>query len=83
MYMDDIFSGADPLSSTLEPQNPLTEILKIGGMILHKWCNDAPELCQTNDKVYPFCDAHESKSLDVLWKSKTDCLNFKIKFIMK
>ncbi|KFM60187.1 hypothetical protein X975_23472, partial [Stegodyphus mimosarum] len=65
MYMDDILSGAESLSSALELQNQLIGILNSGGMLLHKWYSNATELCQTNDKIYSLGKSEESKALGV------------------
>lgn len=48
--MDYILSGYIFFNSALKLQNHLIEILSSRGMLLHKWCSNSPQLCQTNDK---------------------------------
>lgn len=70
MFMDDIISAAESLNSAFELQNGSIEILSSGIMLLHKCCNDASQLCQTNDKIYPLGNLKETKALGILRKSK-------------
>lgn len=69
MCMDYILSGYNFLNSALKLQNHVIEILNIGGMLLHKWRSNSPQLCQNKWKGIPLGDSEESKELCALWKS--------------
>ncbi|GFU16521.1 hypothetical protein NPIL_210291 [Nephila pilipes] len=43
-YMDDVLIGADSLSVAIELQSELIKALSGGGMTLHKWASNNPEL---------------------------------------
>lgn len=66
MNIADILCEADSLSSALERQNQLTDILNSWGMWLNKWYNNASKLSQINEQIYPLGDSKESKALGVL-----------------
>ncbi|GBN28946.1 hypothetical protein AVEN_262210-1 [Araneus ventricosus] len=76
-YMDDVLSGSDDLETTKNLQRELIDILSSGKMLLHKWCSNTAELA-VNGESYPFCNPEETKTLGVVWKSKTDCFCFKV-----
>ncbi|GBM83088.1 hypothetical protein AVEN_73087-1 [Araneus ventricosus] len=77
LYMNDVLSGSDDLETAENLQRELIDILSSGIMSLHKWCSNTAELA-VNDESYPFSNPEETKALDVVWKSKTDCFCFKV-----
>ncbi|XP_046745774.1 uncharacterized protein LOC124411010 [Diprion similis] len=46
VYVDDVLSGADDITSALIKQNELIELLKAGGFTLRKWTSNTPELLE-------------------------------------
>ncbi|GFU21862.1 DUF1758 domain-containing protein [Trichonephila clavipes] len=77
-YMDDVLSGANSLEVARTLQHQLIDILQTAQMSLHKWCGNTSELIPTTEKGYDFASPEEIKTLDIAWKSKTDCFNFKV-----
>lgn len=78
-YMDDVLSGAGSLTEAREIQPELIDVLKRGGMTLHKWCSNHSELKiseETSNNDYKFQD--ETKALGVSWKHSTDHFTFQI-----
>ncbi|GBL60561.1 hypothetical protein AVEN_187134-1 [Araneus ventricosus] len=75
LYMDDVLSGSDDLETAKSLQRELIDILSSGTMSLHKWCVNTAELA-VNGESYPFSNPEETKTLGVVWKSKTDCFCF-------
>ncbi|GBN75297.1 hypothetical protein AVEN_219110-1 [Araneus ventricosus] len=77
LYMDDVLSGSDDLETAKTLQRELIYILSSEKMSLHKRCSNAAELA-VNGESYPFSNPEETKTLGVVWKSKTDCFCFKV-----
>ncbi|GBM87286.1 hypothetical protein AVEN_22008-1, partial [Araneus ventricosus] len=75
--MDDVLSGSDDLETAKNLQRELIDILSSGKMSLHKWCSNTAELAVSGES-YPFSNPEETKTLGVVWKSKTDCFCFKV-----
>ncbi|XP_035229448.1 uncharacterized protein LOC118201452 [Stegodyphus dumicola] len=78
-YMDDILTGGNTLEEAKELQSELVQMLRRGGMELHKWVSNHPELLHDiSTQEYSF-ESRESvvKTLGMLWKPKDDHLTFK------
>ncbi|GBM16942.1 hypothetical protein AVEN_267331-1 [Araneus ventricosus] len=75
--MDDVMPGSDDLETAKNLHRELIDILSSGKMSLHKWCSNTAELA-VNGESYPFSNPEETKTLGVVWKSKTDCFCFKV-----
>lgn len=81
VYMDDVLSGSQTLLEAKDLQRQLIGMMDRGGMKLHKWCGNHPELSQNSDGSYDFSDSGETKTLGVLWNPVTDCFSFKVSVI--
>lgn len=77
LYMDEVLTDSDLLTTAKELQVQLTEILKRGGLTLHKWCSNNSELTVDNNG-YPFSNEEDTTTVGVLWKLKKDCFGFKL-----
>ncbi|XP_035217014.1 uncharacterized protein LOC118190424 [Stegodyphus dumicola] len=78
-YIDDILTGGNTLEEAKELQSELVQMLRRGGMELHKWVSNHPELLHDiSTQEYSF-ESRESvvKTLGMLWKPKDDHLTFK------
>ncbi|GBN93891.1 hypothetical protein AVEN_235873-1 [Araneus ventricosus] len=51
VYVDDILSGSNNLEETKALQHQLIQLLKKGGMELHKWVSNHPELLYDNKNL--------------------------------
>ncbi|XP_062710030.1 uncharacterized protein LOC134288640 [Aedes albopictus] len=86
VYMDDAITGADSLEEALKCQSQLIELLKRGGLELHKWCANTPELLQripehareqqVNIEERAFNDV--IKTLGLLWDPSADVFLFRM-----
>ncbi|GBM21776.1 hypothetical protein AVEN_29222-1 [Araneus ventricosus] len=86
--MDDIVSGASDLDTAKELQSQLHNMLKAGGMTLHKWSSNSQELwnsCASNDQEHKFLSSTEPsvKTLGTAWKPTEDTFTFKVSIIEK
>ncbi|XP_055922692.1 uncharacterized protein LOC129953468 isoform X1 [Eupeodes corollae] len=88
IYVDDIISGADDISSAKTIQKQLKELLSSGGFNLRKWTSNCPELLsdlQPEDCEFSFNldDSNSSvKALGLFWNPKYDYFFFKISLPM-
>ncbi|GFT05907.1 integrase catalytic domain-containing protein [Trichonephila clavipes] len=83
-YMNDILSGESTLEGAKKLQTRLSQLLQRGGLELHKWVSNSPELLKdlyASSYVFDkeFQDA-PVKSSGMLWDPKVDCLTYKVKF---
>ncbi|GFW82125.1 integrase catalytic domain-containing protein [Trichonephila clavipes] len=81
-YMDDIVSGALDLETDQQLQSQLKDALQSGGMNLHKWSSNSPELLNSSlssDVEHSFStDIDLSvKKLGIIWKPFEDYFAFK------
>lgn len=80
-YMDDCLTGSSDISEAIEIQQQLIKLLARGGMCLHKWCSNIPELQIGECKVYPFGQSLEElnvKTLGMQWNNINDTFSFKV-----
>ncbi|GFS54632.1 uncharacterized protein TNCV_2749251 [Trichonephila clavipes] len=82
-YMVDVLCGAASLMEAKVLKNQLSGILKKGGMELHKWGSNHPEMASNILGDYEFENPIETKTLGVSWKSQEDCFIFKIAVELK
>jgi hypothetical protein len=72
--VDDILSGADTLQQTKNIQLELVAMLKSGGLNLHKWCLNSPQLPSqlAGQHQVQLADHQAVKTLGLLWLPKSD-----------
>ncbi|GFY63122.1 integrase catalytic domain-containing protein [Trichonephila inaurata madagascariensis] len=83
IYMDDIVTGCENIENAEILKNQLIKMFKTCGMTLHKWNSNNRELL---DIEYPISEKHlfaqleecTTKTLGMVWNSKSDTLNFKV-----
>ena len=78
-YMDDVLTGSDSLTGAKKLQHELIDILKKGGMKLHKWCSNHPELTINLSEEYQFSNPEKIKALGIVWKPNSDTFSFEVK----
>ncbi|GBM48040.1 hypothetical protein AVEN_34368-1 [Araneus ventricosus] len=79
VYVDDILSGSNNLETT-KVLHQLIQLLKKGGMELHKWVSNHPELLHDN-KNLDFVFSSESNSVKTLgmqWRPTSDICTFQV-----
>jgi hypothetical protein len=80
-YMDDCLSGSSDLSQAKLIQTELTQLLSRGGMTLHKWFSNHPDLQIGEFKTYPFEISSEESSVKTLgmqWKTESDTFVYRV-----
>lgn len=82
-YMDDVLSGAKDIESARILQHQLIKMLKRGGMDLHKWASNLPELLDTSPNLNHKVSINEeknsnAKTLGMNWLSNEDNFAFYI-----
>ncbi|XP_055951495.1 uncharacterized protein LOC129987553 [Argiope bruennichi] len=87
-YVDDILSGTEDLSSAIELQNQLIQLLKSAGMELHKWSSNNPVLLQnvpTTDREYNFDNPNSAtlKTLGLQFNPEKDTFSFSVQKIVR
>ncbi|GBM78654.1 hypothetical protein AVEN_267694-1, partial [Araneus ventricosus] len=85
VYVDDILSGSNNLEETKALQHQLIQLLKKGGMELHKWVSNHPELLYDNkylDYVFP-SDSNSVKTLGMQWRPTLDIFTFQVTVKLK
>ncbi|XP_055944394.1 uncharacterized protein LOC129975353 [Argiope bruennichi] len=87
-YVDDILSGTEDLSSAIELQNQLIQLLKSAGMELHKWSSNNPVLLQnvpTSDREYNFDNPNSAtlKTLGLQFNPEKDTFSFSVQKIVR
>ncbi|GBN90505.1 hypothetical protein AVEN_67660-1 [Araneus ventricosus] len=85
VYVDDILSGSNNLEETKALQNQLIQLLKKGGMELHKRVSNHPELLYDNknlDYVFP-SDSNSVKTLGMQWRPTSDIFTFQVTVKLK
>ncbi|GBL82129.1 hypothetical protein AVEN_252331-1 [Araneus ventricosus] len=85
VYVDDILSGSNNLEETKALQHQLIQLLKKGGMELHKWVSNHPELLYDNknlDYVFP-SDSNSVKTLGMQWRPISDIFTFQVAVKLK
>ncbi|GBN93923.1 hypothetical protein AVEN_200011-1 [Araneus ventricosus] len=85
VYVDDILSGSNNLEETTALQHQLIQLLKKGGMELHKWVSNHPELLYDNknlDYVFP-SDSNSVKTLGMQWRPTSDIFTFQVTVKLK
>ena len=78
-YMDDVLSGSSSLEKAVHLKQELVELMKRGGMELHKWSANHPELISQQPKSptgYDF--SKETKVLGLLWQPDRDFFSYKV-----
>lgn len=85
-YMDDVLSGGDDIEEVRECQQQLTAMLQRGGMQLHKWCANTPELLTNippeDQELLARIEEHTPieicKTLGLLWQPNQDVFLFDV-----
>ncbi|GBN64516.1 hypothetical protein AVEN_146714-1 [Araneus ventricosus] len=80
VYIDDILSGSNNLEETKVLQHQIIQLLKKGGLELHKWVSNYTELLHDNrnlDYVFP-SDCNSVKTLGMQWHPTSDIFTFKM-----
>ncbi|GFY49252.1 integrase catalytic domain-containing protein [Trichonephila inaurata madagascariensis] len=83
IYMDDYVTGCENIENAKILKNQLIKMFETCGMTLHKWNSNNSELL---DIEYPISEKHlfaqleecTTKTLGMVWNSKSDTLNFKV-----
>ncbi|XP_055910537.1 uncharacterized protein LOC129944900 [Eupeodes corollae] len=83
MYVDDLMTGADSLSETLELKKQIVEMLSCGGLELSKWSSNCWEILRDIDcKEVVSLDLDSSsectKVLGLVWNPYHDTFTYKI-----
>ncbi|GFV78117.1 integrase catalytic domain-containing protein [Trichonephila clavipes] len=83
IYMDDIVTGCENIENAKILKNQLIKMFKTCGMTLHKWNSNNSELLDIEYSIYEkylFAQLEEctTKTLGMVWNSKSDTLNFKV-----
>ncbi|XP_055856101.1 uncharacterized protein LOC129919272 [Episyrphus balteatus] len=83
MYVDDLMTGADSLSETLELKKQIVEMLSCGGLELSKWSSNCWEILrEINCKEAVSLDLDSSsectKVLGLVWNPYRDTFTYKI-----
>jgi hypothetical protein len=82
-YVDDVNTGCNDLKQLIETKCQLTDLLKLGGFALHKWCSnnkqlleDIPKQLQSMSDI-DFCQEEDAsiKTLGITYKINSDTLN--------
>ncbi|GBM74147.1 hypothetical protein AVEN_216157-1 [Araneus ventricosus] len=86
-YVDDILSGTEDLSSALELQDQLINLLKSAGMELHKWSSNNPLLLEkvpTSEREYDFENPNSEtlKTLGLQFNPEKDTFCFTIRQVV-
>nr|GBM35314.1 hypothetical protein AVEN_97930-1 [Araneus ventricosus] len=82
VYVDDILSGSNNLEET---KALLIQLLKKGGMELHKWVSNHPELLYGNknlDYVFP-SESNSVKTLGMQWRPTSVIFTFQVTVKLK
>ncbi|GBN34443.1 hypothetical protein AVEN_197191-1 [Araneus ventricosus] len=80
VYVDDILGGSNNLEETKALQHRLIQLLKKGGMELHKWVSNHSELLYDNknlDYVFP-SDSNSVKTLSMQWRPTSAIFTFQV-----
>lgn len=80
-YMDDCLSGSSDLQQAKTLRNELIQLLSRGGMTLHKWCSNHPDLQIGDKKIHPFEHSSEEKTVKTLgiqWNTSADSFYYKV-----
>ncbi|GFY16595.1 uncharacterized protein TNCV_2787221 [Trichonephila clavipes] len=83
IYMDDIVTGCENIETAKILKNQLIKMFKTCGMTLHKWNSNNSELLDIEYSIFEkhlFAQLEEctTKTLGMVWNSKSDSLNFKV-----
>lgn len=83
-YVDDVMTGSNNIFELMQTQSQLIHLLQLGGLTLHKWCSNLPQLLKYRPKKdvrdqldIDFTPSEHTKTLGVTWIPATD------KFIIK
>ncbi|XP_018395293.1 PREDICTED: uncharacterized protein LOC108773843 [Cyphomyrmex costatus] len=83
IYVDDIMTGAEDVSSAIVLQREITELLKSGGFQAHKWCSNATEVLarvsQDNNETITTLSIDNKdtvKALGLEWNPREDTFQF-------
>ncbi|XP_017476923.1 PREDICTED: uncharacterized protein LOC108366940 [Rhagoletis zephyria] len=86
-YVDDITSGTDSITDTIELHQQLSNLSKRGGFNLRKWNSNSNELMNVippenrdNADAYKLKDENFVKALGLYWEISEDHLCFKLNF---
>ncbi|XP_071044156.1 uncharacterized protein [Parasteatoda tepidariorum] len=78
-YMDECLTGTSNLNECIKLQQDLTELVKRGGMKLHKWCTsfDSQDT-ELGDFSFDRDSNATVKTLGMLWNNKRDTFLYKV-----
>ncbi|XP_011858530.1 PREDICTED: uncharacterized protein LOC105556071 [Vollenhovia emeryi] len=79
-YVDDLLTGAETVEGLLQLKKQVTDILRKGGLELHKWNSNVPGVRkvsdQDNEEFVELEKEQESKLLGIRWNPREDTLHF-------
>ncbi|XP_055842769.1 uncharacterized protein LOC129909721 [Episyrphus balteatus] len=88
LFVDDVLSGAHDISTAVEAQFELIEVLKSAGFNLRKWTSNAKELLSPlpkgsllNEDFLTIDDKSSVKMLGIKWKATLDTFSFSVQSI--
>ncbi|XP_011876960.1 PREDICTED: uncharacterized protein LOC105567040, partial [Vollenhovia emeryi] len=84
-YMDDVLSGCDSLTTAIELQRQLSDLLKRGQFHLRKWRTNEPRVLQhleegcKTERMLVLNKEEALKTLGLYWNATLDCLQYHVK----